>query len=81
MSICAYMWTYVGCVQIFKHTYTMFTLCVCVRVCVVTGVPAISNVLVSARVNTRAYTEYCFSESDAEANPFSANCASPLPLC
>lgn len=69
------------CADFQAHVYYVYIVCVCVRVCVVTGVPAISNVLVSARVNTRAYTEYCFSESDAEANPFSANCASPLPLC
>lgn len=71
------------CADFQAHVYYVYIVCVCVcvRVCVVTGVPAISNVLVSAHVNTSAYTEYCFSESDAEANPFSANCASPLSLC
>lgn len=74
-----YLYIYVDicgvCVDFLAHAYYVYIVCVCVcrygRAC---------N-LKCARVNTSAYTEYCFSESDAEANPFSANCASPLPLC
>lgn len=65
------------CADFQAHVYYVYIVCVCACVCCYRR----ACNLKSARVNTRAYTEYCFSESDAEANPFSANCASPLPLC